>query len=96
MVVRMKTTDPVPHWFMDEVEELTQKAKTRARPFGAFYTPDKDQPARLVGMSQVDPEAATSPRFMGMFDPASSGMEHALTMCLIHQFKREKRTNPKR
>lgn len=81
---------------MDEVERETRLAKARARPFGAFYTPDKSRPVRLVSLHQVDPEAATSPRFMGMFDPSSSGMEHALTMCLIHQFKREKRTNPKR
>lgn len=96
MVTSVKVAPFVPRWYMAEVEAVAADAKLNMEPFGALYTPDLHRPVMVITVDELDNISASSPRYMGMFDPKSSGMEQALTLALIHQFKREPRAKQQR
>lgn len=82
----------VPHWFMEEVEYVIRSTKRRGRPFAAFYRPDRGAtPVLEVPLDRLDDHAVQSPRFMGVYDPSSSGMESALSRDLIEMYRAEPR-----
>lgn len=87
----MSNRSYTPQWYMREVEMATAAAKRRLRPFGAMYKPTGPLPLKFIRMGELTDHAVSSPRFMGVFDPTTSGMEHALTLELIAQYKRERR-----